>query len=85
MVKESIEKSIKNGDSNKCMKPGITAGPSEVCAEISSDGEVSISVIMELRQRMLNGKGLQDEWQTSALVPIFTGKEDVKIAVQAEE
>ena len=28
-------------------------------------------MIVELCQRVLNGKGMPDEWQTSVLVPIF--------------
>ena len=63
----------------KVMKPGKTAGPSEVCAEmISASGEVGVSVIVELCQRVLLGKGMPDEWQTSVLVPIFKGKGDVR-------
>ena len=39
------------------MKPGRAAGPSEVCAEmISANGEVGVSVMVELCQRMLDGK-----------------------------
>ena len=54
------------------MKPGTAAGPSEVCAEmISVNGEVEVSVMVEFCQRVLDGKGMPDEWQTSALVPIF--------------
>ena len=33
--------------------------------------------MVELCQRMLDGKGMPDEWQTSVLVPIFKGKRDV--------
>ena len=59
----------------KVMKPGKSAGPSKVCAEMMSDsGEVGVSVMVELCQRMLDGKGMPDEWQTSVLVPIFKGK-----------
>ena len=56
----------------KVMKPGKAAGPSEVCAEmISASGEVGVSVMVELFQRVLDGKGMRNEWQTSVLVPIF--------------
>ena len=34
--------------------------------------------MMELCQRVLDGKGMPDEWQTSMLVPIFKEKGDVK-------
>ena len=61
------------------MKPRKAAGPSEVCAEmISVSGEVGVSVMVELCQRVLDGKGMSDEWQTSVLVPIFKGKGDVR-------
>ena len=63
----------------KVMKPGKGAGPSEVCAEmISASGEIWVSVMVELCQRVLDGKGMPDEWQTSVLVPIFKGKRDVR-------
>ena len=62
----------------KVMKPGKVAGPSEVCAEmISASGEVGVGVMVELCQRVLNGKGMPDEWQISVLLPIFKGKRDV--------
>ena len=62
----------------KVMKPGNAAEPSEVCAEmISASGNVGICVIMKLCQRVLEGKGMPDEWQKSVLVPIFKVKGDV--------
>ena len=63
----------------KVMKPGKAAGPSEVCAEmISASGEVGVSVMVELFQRVLDEKSMPDKWQTSVLVPIFKGKGDVR-------
>ena len=63
----------------KMMKPGKAAGPSEVCAEmISARGEERVSEMVEVCQRMLDGKGTPDEWQTSVLVTIFKGKGDVR-------
>jgi len=32
---------------------------------------------MELCQCVLHGKGMQDEWKTSVVVPIFKGKGDM--------
>ena len=56
----------------KVMKPGKATGPSELCAEmISASGEVGVSVMVELCQCVLDGKGMPDERQTSVLVPIF--------------
>ena len=61
------------------MKSGKAAGSSEVCGEmISASGEVKVSMMVDLCQCMLDGKGIPDEWQTSVLVPIFKGKGDVK-------
>ena len=44
---------------------------------IVASGEIGIKVMMELCQRVLDGKGLADEWKTSMIVPIFKGKSDV--------
>ena len=43
---------------------------------ISASGEVGVSVMMELCQSILDGKGMPDEQQTSVLIPIFKGKRD---------
>ena len=60
----------------KVMKPGKAAEPSKVCAEMVSDsGEVEVSVMVELCQRMLDGKGMPDEWQTSVLYQLSSEKE----------
>ena len=45
---------------------------------ISASGVVGVSVMVELSQRVLDGKKVLDEWQTSVLVPIFKEKGDVK-------
>ena len=45
---------------------------------ISTSGEVGVSVMVELCQCMLDGKGMSDEWQTSVLVSIFKEKGDVR-------
>ena len=34
-------------------------------------------MMMELCQRVLDGRGMPDEWKTSVIVPIFEGKSDV--------
>ena len=64
----AVEGPIKNVTSEetaiaiKMMKPGKAAGPSEVCAEmISASGEVGVSMIVELCQRVLDGKGMLDK------------------------
>ena len=38
------------------MKPGKAAGPSKACVEISASGEVGVSVMVKLCQRVLGGK-----------------------------
>ena len=59
----------------KPIKSGKAAGPSEVSKEmIPASGEVGTSVMMELCQCLLDGKGMLDEWQTSVLLPIFKRK-----------
>ena len=45
---------------------------------ISASGEVGVSVMVELCQRVLDGKGMPSKWQTSALAPIFKEKGDVR-------
>ena len=44
---------------------------------IVASGEIGVKVMMELCQRVLDGKGIPDEWKTSVIVPIFKGKGDV--------
>ena len=50
---------------------------------ISASGEVGVSVMVELCQRV-DGKEMLDEWQASVLVPIFKGKM-LEIAILTEE
>ena len=38
---------------------------------IYASGEVGVIVMVELCQGVLDGKEMPDDWQTSALVPIF--------------
>ena len=67
--REEVVKAIKE------MKIGKAAGPSEVCVEmIEASGEIGIDVMVELCQRVLDGKGMPDEWALSVVIPIFKGK-----------
>ena len=43
---------------------------------VASD-EIEVKVMMELCQRVLNDRGMPDEWKTSVIVPIFKAKSDV--------
>ena len=44
---------------------------------IVASGEIGVKVMMELCQRVLDGRGMPDGWKTSVIVPIFKGKGDV--------
>ena len=60
------------------MKSGKATGTSEVNEEmIVASGEIGIKVMMELCQRVLDGRKMPDEWRTSVIVSIFKGKGDV--------
>jgi len=62
----------------KAMKPGKAAEPFKVNFEmIDASGQVGGKVMKELCQRVLNGKGIPNDWKTSVVVPIFKGKGDV--------
>ena len=45
---------------------------------ISASIEIGVSVMVELCQRVLDGKEMPNQWQTSVLVPIFKEKGDVR-------
>ena len=65
-------------DAMQKMKSGKATGPSDVSVEmIVASGEIGVKVMMELCQRVLDGRGMPDEWKTSVIVPIFNGKGDV--------
>ena len=69
------------------LKSEKATGPFEVSVEmIVPSGEVGVKVmywmelywmVLELCQRVLDGRGMPDEWKTSVIVPIFKGKGDV--------
>ena len=60
------------------MKLGKVAGPSEVNMDmIMASGKFGVGVLKKLCQRVLDGKGMPEEWKTSVVVPIFKGKGDV--------
>ena len=60
MVEETIKNVFREeiAIAIKVMKPGKAAGTPEVCAEISASGVVGVGVMVELCQRVLNGKGM---------------------------
>ena len=56
------------------MKSGKATGQSEVSVEmIVASGEIGVRMMMELCQRVLNGRGMPNEWKTGVIVPIFKG------------
>ena len=60
------------------MKLGKATGPSEVNMDmIIASGTFDVGVMTKLCQRVLDGKGMSEEWKTSVVVPIFKGKGDV--------
>ena len=60
------------------MKLGKAAGPSEVNMDmIMASGKFGVGVLKKLCQRVLDGKGMPEEWKTSVVVSIFKGKGDV--------
>ena len=57
------------------MKLGKAAGPSEANMDmIMASGKFGVGVLKKLCQRVLDGKGMPEEWKTSVVVPIFKGK-----------
>ena len=60
------------------MKSVKATGPSEIIVQmIFASCEIGVEVMMELCQRVFDGRGMPDEWKTSVVVPIFKGKGDV--------
>ena len=82
VVEGPVEKVARNKivEAIQRMKSGKATGPSEVSVEmIVASGEIGVKVMMELCQRVMDGKEMLDEWKTSVIVPIFKEKGDVMI------
>ena len=80
LVEGPVEKVVRNEivEAMQSMKSGKATGTSEVGMEmIVANGEIGVKVMIELCQRLLDGRGMPDEWKTSVIVPIFKGKGDV--------
>ena len=57
------------------MKLGKAAGPSEVNMDmIIARGKFGVGVMKKFCQRVLDWKGMPEEWKTSVVVPIYNGK-----------
>ena len=58
----------------KYLKIGKVPGLTEVYAEIIlASGDVEIRALMEHCQRILDGKGMPEDWATSVAIHIFNG------------
>ena len=80
VVEGPVEKVARNEivEPMQKMKSGKAIAPSEVNVEmIVTSGKIGVKVITELSQRVLDGRGMPDEWKTSVIVPIFKGKDGV--------
>ena len=80
LVDRPVEKVARNEtvEAIQSMKSGKATGPSELSVEmIVTSGEIGVKVMMELCQRVLDGRGMPDERKTGVIVPIFKGKGNV--------
>ena len=80
VVEGPVEKVTRNEivEAMQRMKSGKATGTSEVSVDmIVASGKIRVKVMMELCQRVLDDRGMPDEWKTSVIVPIFKGKGDV--------
>ena len=78
-VEGLVEKVARNeiAEALQKMKSGKATRPSEVSLEIIvTSGKIWVKVMMELCQRILNGRGMSDEWKANVIVPIFKEKGD---------
>ena len=56
-----------------------TTGPFEISVGmIVASGAIGGKMMMELCQRVLDGREIHDEWKTMVILPIFKRKSDVK-------
>ena len=80
-MQEQIERVMREEimEAFKHLMIGKARGPSEVYIEmILASEDVGIRVLMELCQRILDGKGMSAaDWTTSVGIPIFKGKKDI--------
>ena len=75
-----IERVLREGimEAFKHLTIGKALGPTEVYAEmILASGDVGIRVVMEHCHRILDVKGMPEDWSISVAIPIFKGKGDI--------
>ena len=59
-------------------KSGKATGPSEVSVEmIVASDKIGVKVMVELCQRVLDGREMPDKWKSSVILLIFKGKSNV--------
>ena len=88
LVEGPVEKVDRNEimEAMQSMKLGKATGTSEISVEmIVASGDIGVKVMMKLCQRVLDGRGMSDEWKTSVIVPIFKGKGDVMSCISYKE
>ena len=71
VVEGPVEKVARNEivEAKQKIKSGKTTGPSEV--RIAAGGEIGVKVMIELCQRVLDGRGMPDDRKASVIEPIF--------------
>ena len=80
LVEGPVEKVACNEivEAMQTMKSGKATGPPEVSVKmIVAGGEIGVKVMMELRQRVLDGRRMPDESKTIVIMLIFKGKGNV--------
>ena len=81
----SVKKVARNEtvEAKQMMKSVKATGPFEVSVEIIvASSKIGIKVMVELYQRVLNGRGRPNKWKTTKTVSIFKGKGDVMWVIQ---
>ena len=77
VIEGPVEKMARNAivEAMQRRKSEKTTGPSQASVEmIVGSGQIWVKVMMEQCQRILDGRGMTDEWKTSAIVLAFKGK-----------
>ena len=80
VVKGPVEKVARNEiiEAMQKMESKKATEPFKVSVEmIVASGEIGVKVMMEPCQRVLDRRGMPNEWKTGVIVPIFKEKGDV--------
>ena len=74
LIEGPVEKVAHNEivEAIQSIKSGKATGTSEASVKmIVASGEIGVTVMLELCQRVLDGREMPDEWKTSVIVPIW--------------